>query len=62
MYSLDVGRRKPKTSVETRKRRTQRDARIAEVEGRGDLGLTKYDRQSIHRWHGDSLLVLNPLP
>ncbi len=34
MYSLDVSRRKPKTSVETRKRRTQRDARIAEVEVR----------------------------
>jgi len=34
MYSLDVSRRKPKTSVESRKRRTQRDARIAEVEVR----------------------------
>lgn len=31
-YSLDVSRRQPKTSVETRKRRTARDARMAEVE------------------------------
>jgi hypothetical protein len=32
--SVDVSRRVPKTSTETRKRRTQRDARIAEVEVR----------------------------
>jgi hypothetical protein len=32
--SVDVSRRRPKTKVETRKRRTQRDARIAEVEVR----------------------------
>jgi hypothetical protein len=32
--SVDVSRRVPKTSTETRKRRTERDARIAEVEVR----------------------------
>jgi hypothetical protein len=32
--SVDVSRRRPKTQVETRKRRSQRDARIAEVEVR----------------------------
>jgi hypothetical protein len=33
-YGVDVSSRVPKTSIETRKRRTQRDARIAEVEVR----------------------------